>query len=183
MPPLPANSTTAMAPAPARSADEPPTWEFKDWFDGEYLDKLIRDYLYPEGQELVDEVTRQVARLSLATNLAQEVAGLGGLPEGQELVDEVMRRIEQLSLASNSAQEVTRLGEQPKGQEVVQVTRQVEQLSLAQAVAGPGEQLALTQERIVRSEGPMVNGNGPTASGENKEPNGQRQGNDHQLPQ
>ncbi|RSL47141.1 hypothetical protein CEP54_013534 [Fusarium duplospermum] len=75
-----ANSTTDMALPPTPSADgvadEQPMWEFEDWFDGEYLDQLISDHLHPEGQELVDEVMRQVEQLSLASNLAQEVAGV-----------------------------------------------------------------------------------------------------------
>lgn len=78
--PLLANSTTDMAPAPAPSADGQPTWEFEDWFDGEYLDQLLSDYLQPEGQELVEEVARQVKQLSLASNLSQEVTGLGEQP-------------------------------------------------------------------------------------------------------
>lgn len=80
LPPLLANSTTYMAPVPAPSADEQPMWEFEDWFDGEYLDQLLSDYLHPEGQELVEEVTRQVKQLSLASNLSQEVTGLGEQP-------------------------------------------------------------------------------------------------------
>ncbi|KAI8667293.1 hypothetical protein NCS56_00864800 [Fusarium sp. Ph1] len=121
LPPLIANSTTDMAPAPAPSVDEQPTWEFDDWFDGEYLDQLLSDYLHPEGQELVQEVARQVEQLSLASNLAQEVAGLG-------------------------------------------------------------EQLVSVHVPIVSPEGLVVNGNGPTASELNEEPNGQRQGDDRQLP-
>ncbi|KAJ4231962.1 hypothetical protein NW759_002354 [Fusarium solani] len=69
-----------MAPAPAPSADGQPTWEFEDWFDGEYLDQLLSDYLQPEGQELVEEVARQVKQLSLASNLSQEVTELGEQP-------------------------------------------------------------------------------------------------------
>lgn len=111
LPLLLANSTTDMAPAPAPSADEQPTWEFDDWFDGEYLDQLLSDYLHPEGRELVEEVARQVEQLSLASDLAQEVAGLGEQPEGQELIEEVTRQVEQLSLASNLAQEMAELGE------------------------------------------------------------------------
>ncbi|KAI8717795.1 hypothetical protein NCS52_00856500 [Fusarium sp. LHS14.1] len=80
LPPLLADSTTDATLDPTPSADEQLTWEFEDWFDGDYLDQLISNYLHPEGQELVEEVTRAVEQLSLASNLAREVAGVDEQP-------------------------------------------------------------------------------------------------------
>ncbi|RSL80245.1 hypothetical protein CEP51_006721 [Fusarium floridanum] len=62
----------SLPPSADEAIDEQPTWEFEDWFDGEYLDQLMNDYLHLEGQELVQEVTRQVEQLNLADNLAQD---------------------------------------------------------------------------------------------------------------
>ncbi|KAL2682665.1 hypothetical protein Neosp_007118 [[Neocosmospora] mangrovei] len=80
LPPVLADSTTDATLDPTPSADEQLSWGFEDWFDGDYLDQLVSEFLYPEGQELVEEVARQIEQLSLASNLAQEVAGVDEQP-------------------------------------------------------------------------------------------------------
>lgn len=113
----PANTTSTP------STDEQPDWGFEDWFDDDYLDQIINDFLQR--------------------------------PEGQELLLEVARQVEQLDATVDLAIEVMRTGEKP----------------------------AFVPEPPVNPADVMVSGNDPMISGWDQKPNGERQWNNHQLPQ